>query len=460
MSKHMSNSAIMVAEKIARSYTEWDAIDYDIAEPLASAMIHSLRAFGYDLATALADLIDNSIAASARNIYINFHWSGDKSTILLSDDGSGMSESELVSAMRPGSQSPLAERASNDLGRYGLGLKTASFSQAKRLTVGTLQNGAVAVRCWDLDYVTQCGAWRLLKQGSPIFDQSALSHLQGHQSGTVVFWETMDRVIPQGTDVDNDRAQQNFLHKAEQVKAHLALVFHRFLDRRHNIGRTPLKIWINGNIVEAWDPFLQDEKATQLITEEIIRIGDTGLKVKPYILPHHSKISPETHKRAAGIKGWNAQQGFYVYRNRRLLVAGTWLGLGYQQEEHYKLARIQLDIPNNMDSEWEIDVKKSRATPPASIRDQLRNLATATRSKAAEVYRHRGARIKRGTQEIVYIWEQKIRRGKVFYQINRKHPVVEALIHTNGEQMRALLHLIEETIPIATITKALCATLR
>ena len=153
------------------------------------------------------------------------------------------------------------------------------------------------------------------------------------------------------------------------------------------------------------------------------------------------------------MKGWNAQQGFYVYRNRRLLAAGTWLGLGFQQEEHYKLARILLDIPNHMDAEWEIDVKKSRATPPAAIRDQLRTLATAARSRAAQIYRHRGARIQSGSQEIVYLWEQKVRRGKTFYQINRQHPVVEAMIQSCGDRTRAFLHLIEETIPIATITK-------
>ena len=430
-----------------------DRAEYDIAQPHAAAMIHSLRAFGYDLATALADLIDNSISAFAKNIRLEFHWNGDRSTISVVDDGKGMSEKELLAAMRPGSLSPLHARDPQDLGRYGLGLKTASFSQAKRLTVGTRQGGLTSVRCWDLDYVTQCSDWRLLRKGTEAFTQNAMPRLDPLTSGTVVFWEAMDRITPPGTETNSDKAHQQFLQRADQVKAHLAMVFHRFLDSRENVGKTPLKIWLNGNLVEPWDPFLSSEKATQLLTEEAVPLLGSRLTVKPYVLPHHTKLSTEQHKQAAGMKGWNAQQGFYVYRNRRLLAAGTWLGLGFQQEEHYKLARIQLDIPNHMDAEWEIDVKKSRATPPPAIREQLKILATAARSRAAAVYRHRGARIQKGTQEMVYLWEQKVRRGKVFYQINRRHPIVAEMMQSCGEKTRALLHLLEETIPIATITK-------
>ena len=263
-------------------------------------MIHSLRAFGYDLATALADLIDNSITARARNIWIDFRWNGEQSTISVLDDGTGMTEAELLAAMRPGSHSPLAERDAQDLGRYGLGLKTASFSQVKRLTVGTCQNGTLAVRCWDLDYVTACGDWRLLRRGSDLFAQQALPRLTSLKSGTIVFWEAMDRITPPGTDTNNDRAQQLFLNRADQVKAHLAMVFHRFLDPRENVGKKPLKIWLNGNPIEPWDPFLSNETATQLLTEEAVPLLGSRLTVKPYILPHHSKISPEnTNRRPA-----------------------------------------------------------------------------------------------------------------------------------------------------------------
>ena len=427
--------------------------EYDIAEPRAEAMIHSLRAFGYDLPTALADLIDNSIAASAKNVWLEFYWDGAKSYIAVTDDGGGMSEPALLDAMRPGSRSPLDIRDPGDLGRYGLGLKTASFSQAKRLTVGAKQGESVAVRCWDLDVVTKYSDWRLLRSGSITFTKYALPRLENMVSGTVVLWESMDRITPEGTDRDNKKTHDQFLRRADQVKSHLAMVFHRFLDPHENPGKTPLKLWINGQPVTAWDPFLTAEKATQLLTEEAVPLLNSRIMVKPYVLPHHTKLTPEKHKQASGIRGWNAQQGFYVYRNRRLLAAGTWLGLGFQQDEHYKLARILLDIPNHMDADWEIDVKKSRATPPPAIREHLKILATAARSHAAAVYRHRGARIQNSGTETTFLWEQKVRRSKIFYQINREHPLVSAAIAEGGSKTCALLHLIEETIPIPTITK-------
>ncbi len=382
-----------------QTYPEIGEPTYDLAEPRASAMIHSLRAFGYDLSTALADLIDNSITAAAKNVWIEFFWNGEDSFISVTDDGRGMSEAELLEAMRPGSKSPLEKRNPKDLGRFGLGLKTASFSQAKRLTVATKQANSFVVRCWDLDYVTKCGDWRLMRNGSVTFEQHSQQHLAKLRAGTVVFWEAMDRITPGGTAVNSAKAQDQFYQKVDQVRAHAAMVFHRFLDAAENVGKTPLKLWINGESIVAWDPFMTNEQATQLLTEEDVPLLGNRLTVKPYILPHHSKISKENHKLASGPKGWNAQQGFYVYRNRRLLVAGSWLGLGFQQEEHYHLARILIDIPNHMDADWELDVKKSPAWPPLAIKDQLKSLAGATRSKASAVYRHGAARNKRRQQE-------------------------------------------------------------
>jgi hypothetical protein len=137
---------------------------YDIAEPRASAMIESLRAFGYNVQTAISDLMDNSISAGAGNVWLSFCWDGANSHISIQDDGHGMTEAQLISAMRPGSQSPLDEREANDLGRFGLGLKTASFSQCRRLTVASRsKDHVIAIRRWDLDYVNQVDEWRLLR---------------------------------------------------------------------------------------------------------------------------------------------------------------------------------------------------------------------------------------------------------------------------------------------------------
>ncbi len=139
--------------------------EYEIATPRPGALIESLRSIGYDLPTAVADIIDNSLTASARQVDIVFHWAGANSWICILDDGIGMPDRKLFEAMRPGSQNPLQTRSSNDLGRFGLGLKTASFSQARRLTVITkTTRGSIAVREWDLDYVEREDEWRLLKE--------------------------------------------------------------------------------------------------------------------------------------------------------------------------------------------------------------------------------------------------------------------------------------------------------
>lgn len=422
---------------------------YDIAEPHASAMIESLCAFGYNLQTAIADLIDNSISASAKNVWLNFCWDGATSHVSIRDDGFGMTETQLIHAMRPGSQSPLEKRDPDDLGRFGLGLKTASFSQCRRLTVASrAQNHEIAVRRWDLDYLIQVDDWRLLR--TPAEDSaSKLKDLGNMPYGTIVLWECLDRLVGKAK-TDDQKAQDNFLETVEVVENHLAMVFHRFLEKRDR-----LKIWINHHPIEPWNPFLLDAPATQILPlEPLIFKGET-VKVQPYVLPHHSKIHPDTYNKAAGINGWNAQQGFYVYRNERLLVAGDWLSLGYSKDDHCKLARIQIDLPNSMDSDWNIDIKKSRARPPASLKADLKRIAGLTRKRATEIYRHRGKLIARqSAANYSYFWEQKVKHGKTFYSLNRKHPMLEAVLsqaEALAPTLKALLSMIEETVPVPLI---------
>ena len=422
---------------------------YDIAAPHASAMIESLRAFGYNLQTAIADLIDNSISAGARNVWLSFCWDGANSHVSIRDDGNGMTEAQLINAMRPGSQSPLEKRSPDDLGRFGLGLKTASFSQCRRLTVASRSESCeVAIRRWDLDYVNQVDEWRLLRSPAEGSAQK-LNDLGNMPHGTIVLWECLDRVVG-GAITDDQKAQDDFLKTVEVVENHLAMVFHRFLERRDH-----LKIWINQHPIEPWNPFLPNAQSTQLLPKEPLIFKGETLMVQSYILPHHSKIDSDSYNKAAGINGWNAQQGFYVYRNERLLVAGDWLSLGYRKDEHCKLARIQVDLPNSMDSDWNIDIKKSRARPPASLKADLKRIARITRHRATEVYRHRGKVIAReNVEKHIFPWDKKLRRGKVFYAVNQEHPLVQEAFNLPANcqpVIRALLRLLEETVPVQQI---------
>lgn len=431
--------------------------NYELAEPRPAALIEALRAVGYTIQAAVADLIDNSITAGARTVWIRFEWAGRDSYVVITDDGHGMTERELSDAMRPGNRSPLEERDPGDLGRFGLGLKTASFSQARRLTVSSRRRDGVrvAVRRWDLEYVGDSGEWRLLKEAA---NGSAprLAHLDGMPQGTVVLWECMDRVVGDALSSDS-QARSRFHQTADEVVHHLGMVFHQYLEGSH----PDLRIYVNGtdeeHRVRPWNPFAEHHPSTIALVDERVTFGRCTVLVKGYVLPHKDRMAEEDFSDAAGPAGWNAQQGFYVYRNRRLLAPGGWLGLGYTNEEHYKLARIRIEIPNSTDQEWDIDVKKSRARPPAVLRQRLRELAEIVRRRAREVFVHRG-RLSAGTpQEMVRrAWRPLTRDGRLAYTIDRKHPLVahvmeQAATKQHARSIDAMLRLLEATVPVQQI---------
>jgi len=426
---------------------------YELATPKPAALIESLRAIGYNLPTAIADIIDNSISAGAKNVDVTFHWDGAQSWVRILDDGRGMSEPELFEAMRPGSQNPLQKRSAHDLGRFGLGLKTASFSQARRLTVASRRDGeVVSAREWDLDYVESVNEWRLLIE--PSADSSFwLSSIESRRSGTAVLWTKLDRLTL--TEQVFDAAEQGRFNDAiDHVRSYLALIFHRFLEDR------TLKISINNIALHPWNPFYESHPATYRTPVELIPFADSTLEFRGYVLPHKDKLTEDEFKMLGGLNGWNAHQGFYIYRNRRLLVFGDWLRLGapslWTREEHYRLARIRLDISNDTDAEWHLDVKKSTARPPALIRDRLQDLGENVRATARSVFAHRG---KYGKRTAIVTpterpWLSTVRENRRVYAINRDHPAVQAVVRAfpdNALQLMGLLRLLEETVPVEQI---------
>lgn len=414
------------------------------AEPEASSMIETFRAIGYSIQAAVADIIDNSISAGAKNIQLDFEWKGAETWLSVKDDGTGMNNEELIQAMRPGSRNPNEERNVKDLGRFGLGLKTASFSQCRKLSVISKKSGFNTVFwTWDLDFVSKQRKWELINYIPSRFEKS----LDKDLSGTVVIWNSLDRLV-KNLNEDDKSALSKFLQIMEQIKKHLAMVFHRFIESNR------VKIFFQQRETEAWNPFLIDNSATQKFPEEPMH--NNRVKVRGFVLPHKSKLSEEEFRKAEGPKGWNEQQGFYIYRNERLLLAGEWLGM-FRKEEHYKLARIMIDLPNNLDTEWQIDIKKSIARPPLVLRDQLKAYANKVRSQAVEVYRHKGKVLQRKYASVEFhpFWNEKLRHGKRFYEINREHPFIQSVFNSFNENVRELnqlLRFIEETVPVPLIT--------
>jgi hypothetical protein len=429
-----------------------DQDDYDSVPPGAS-LLQSLRSVGYSLPTAVADIVDNSIAAHAKTVRLEFEWNGDRSWIAILDDGDGMAEDELREAMRPASRNPLEVREASDLGRFGLGLKTASFSQCRELCViSKRKGGGVAVRTWDLDYVAKKNEWRLLKRLTPSAEKYA-EILERLENGTVVVWGKLDRVVPEGIGPNNAPGQTRFNALIEDVDQHLSLTFHRFIENRQ------LALTVNGSAVKAWNPFAGNE--LQVIPTPVEPIEYLGSEVlfQGFILPHKDKLSAEQFERYGGPKGWNSQQGFYVYRNGRLLLCGDWLGLGspsrWTLREEFRLARISVEIGNTTDADWHLDVKKSTARPPALIRARLTDLAQNVRERARSVFVHRGRYGKRVVpkEEIVRPWQVVSSGARSRYVINRNHPLVAAAISaaSGSEVLDRLFRLLEHTIPIQQI---------
>ena len=428
--------------------------NYDEVPPDPSALIESLRSVGYSLSTALADIIDNSIAAEAKNVSVEFRWAGENSSVVIFDDGFGMSEDRLRLAMRPGSRNPVEERSARDLGRFGLGLKTASLSHCRKLCVASKTvSGMTHCRTWDLDVLANCSEWRLLREPTEAAMES-VKQLEVAPRGTAVVWSSLDRLI--GSDQPGDAAAHSRFNDAiDEVRNHLALTFHRYIESKE------VKITLNGKVIFPWDPFMTGLKSPSTATPaEFIPFGKSGITCQGFVLPHKDLLADEEYQAGAGPRGWTAHQGFYVYRNKRLLVYGDWLKLGrpvpWAKEQQYNLARLQLDIGNDADTEWHLDVKKSTARPPALVRDRLTDLAEIVRDRARGVFVHRGKYGRRAPKqtEVERPWTPAVRNNRRIYKINRDHPIIQAATSSIADAkpaIEAMLRLLEETVPVEQI---------
>lgn len=424
------------------------------APPYAGSMLESLRGLGYSLPTALADLVDNSIAANSNEVAVQLEWAGPESWVRIVDDGDGMDDAALEAGMRLGARDPRAERAVSDLGRFGLGLKTASFSQARRLTVASRQNsGPLVCLRWDLDLIGQeSGAEWPIFEGPAPGSEHLFAPLEQMEHGTVVLWEKIDRIVTDGFGATD------MIEIADRIEAHLAMTFHRLLE-----GNQPtLRLLLNGGRVKPWDPYLMGHPGKALESPEYRIFHTTGVTLQCHVLPHRDMLKSIERETAAGPGGWTQQEGFYVYRNKRLLLAGGWLGLGdagkpWLRDEAHRLARIRLDIPNTADADWKINVLKSKASPPVRLRSQLSRLASETRDTARRVFAHRGYVTQvSGTRSnaVAEAWQVRRSAQGSSYRIARDHDLVASILNRAGAlkpDILALLRLIEETVPVQRI---------
>ena len=417
--------------------------------PNASPMIESLRGVGYTLPTALADIVDNSISADAKVINITFNWREKDSFIAVFDDGNGMTDSELLDAMKLGSKNPLETRSSKDLGRFGLGLKTAAFSQCRRLTVASKKQDNLSCYRWDLDHLIENNnmSWPLLI--GPFESSDKLLERLSSESGTLVILEKLDRIVTSGFD------EADYLKLIDKVEKHLSMVFHRFIERKVH----PVTIKINDCSLKPWDPFLT--KHTAIISSPVEKFKSPSgiIEFQCFVLPDKDKLSTSEYENAAGPAGsWTEHQGFYIYRGERLLVAGGWLNLGperpWSKEKVYDLARIKLDLPNTADSDWKIDIRKSIARPPHSIRRRLTRLAMHTRDQSKQIISKRMNLVTRQNPEkFIPAWLGVKKQSGWHYLVNKDHVAFKKVLEQLSDEAPILLFLkvLEETVPVQKI---------
>ena len=415
----------------------------EIVNPNISNFIESLRDLGYTFEIAVADVLDNSISASATKIDI-YTVPKPEMILCILDNGNGMSGEELTEAMRLATKNPKDTRDDKDLGRFGLGLKTASFSQCKKLTIISKKKGFINAKQWDLDYISKENQWKLI---TPELNQYKyypfFNELKSSEHGTLVVWENFDRYNP-----------EFFSSKIEILKSHLSLVFHRFLEGSDSFRR--LNIILNNSHLKPFNPFNANHIATMEKASEKIKIFNQPVVITPYILPHHSKISQYEWEKHATNEGYIKSQGFYLYRLNRLLIHGTWWGLHRATDAH-KLVRIKIDISNKQDKYWGIDIKKSTAHPIPELKKDLKRIINEVTKEGSRPFTKRGRKIRDKT--IIKFWEILPIDKEFRFCLNRSHPIYTKLIRSLPDNslywLDTYLKSIEAYLPLESIQSQL-----
>lgn len=419
--------------------------------PRAHTLISATRHIGYSLESAIADLVDNSIAAGACTVDIDFPDS--LSHIAIIDDGCGMTEDELKNAMQYGSADPSSNRSEKDLGRYGLGLKTASMSQCTTMTVVSKKADTIVAKRWDLEYIRANAneVWPLLElDEEDIVKLPLIKDLESLTSGTLVIWQNVDF----GGSY-NQTSSSDELHKAME---HLSLVFHRYLHGEEGLKK--LCIRVNGRALTPKDPFLQytegEKHGYQCKPTQPYGYSNRKILLQAFVLPNDKELTDEMRKQLGVDTALRRTQGFYIYRNKRLITYGDWYGL-HRQGEFFKLARVKVDIPNSLDFEWALDVKKSVAIPPKTIIKHLRAFVDAVVKESVNSI-HTGifGRKTKTKKDIIQPWDIRYSDDRVkSIEVNRAHPAVRVALDS-GAITENLLVMLERTLPIDIIYYSRC----
>lgn len=423
---------------------------YEKNEPSADVLSKSIRSMGYSMESAIADIVDNSISAGAHEVQIKFPIDPSDVYIAICDNGVGMDKTELFDAMKYGSALKGDDRKESDLGRFGMGLKSASHSQCRRLTVISKKKKEIFGYVWDLDIVDEKKDWIMINLSKEQVSQVRhFDYLEKVTSGTVVVWKNFDFIRKEtGNEYAGIVDQQN------SVSDYLSLIFHRFLSKEK---KDKLVIKVNNFSLVPFDPFLEKHNKTTVRKSISLPIEDSKgvertITAVPYVLPFQKDLSAEDKKLSGGIENYRTKQGYYIYRNERLIVWGTWFNR--HRDELSKYARVKVDIPNTLDDIWGIDIKKQSAKIPASIRQRLNRAVDDVMDVAVKKQTYRG-RIAKVNDDFEYVWNRIENRGNFTYAINRDSSLYRLLESKVNEDampfVEMVLKEIEQNIPFQQI---------
>lgn len=411
----------------------------------------SLRSMGYSFESAVADVIDNSISAHAKNIRILFPSTPlDELAIGILDDGDGMKGDVLFEAMRYGCLSAEEERVEDDLGRFGMGMKSASLSQCRCLTVVSFDGNTLNGFTWDYNHIIKTQDWIIQELEKYEIDKLPyIEKLKEQKKGTLVIWQDFDVIY----NSSGGQVYSTLVDLRSSLENTLALIYHRFLSIT---GVQRLHIYINELDIKPLDPFLEQHPKTTIKKEIELDIKDSSaieriIKIRPFILPYATELREKDKQLIGGIENLRAKQGFYIYRNKRLIIWGTWFGMK-QRAELTKNTRIRVDIPNTLDDIWSIDIKKQQASIPKQILQRLKKAVDEALEFSIRQQTYRG-RTEKVDERIDYIWDRKRGRNNTFfYQINRESKLFQFVRDKMSDEdygyLEMLLTEIENNLPI------------
>ena len=361
------------------------AEDFELP-PDPERIVNGLRDTGYNFNTAVADIVDNSIAANASKINIDVNMDPNmKVRVYIADNGCGMDLDGLKNAMKYGSK----ERAEKkSLGKFGLGLKTASTAFCKKFSLlsRTAEDMELRKAQWDLDYIAKTGSWMLQFPLIEEDEREMLSMVAGDGPGTLLVWENLDRGLKDYKTLKN--AQKGLAKMLDELKFHLSMVFQRYLDEKDERAQN-VEIIVNSAVLKPWDPFCTKEEMTEVLQEEDVPVDmPDGTKaqfhIAAFIIPKKGEYS--TIQAEKDARGSNDFQGIYVYRENRLIQSGDWFGF-MKKEPHFSLLRVDFSFDYSMDELLSVDIKKSRILLIGELAQYIINFLGAPRREAEKRYR-------------------------------------------------------------------------